>query len=438
MIMEVFPLRIGKLKKETFWAALSKGGTLVFFLLINAALARILGRDKFGAWSYFYATFTIIYLASRLGIGDSARVFTARALGGNTTPPIVAGLALQALSSSLFSLGLLLAAFPLAALMDRPDFTLLFRFGALFLFTQGAADFFKLIFEGLHRLRFTFMASTVDYALRLALIVGLVWFFPEPWAVLAAFITATLLCAAVSLFLLRRHFILPMGGWSARGLPLFPMMAYAVPMFLLNLGFAVSVELDTVMLGWLTTDMEVGIYAPAKEISARMMHGGVLLAMSTLQVFAHAKPEELPGLRPLLNKLLGVAVVFYTACCAAILFFAGWVMPFLFGAEYADAAIPMRLLTPFIFYLSVSRVFTGILDYRGRAWMRAAYLALSVLLNFALNLVLIPRFGAAGAATATSLAYLPYAVLSWWDMRRLLKPAVPAPPPEVETAGENE
>jgi hypothetical protein len=31
------------------WAALSKGSTLVFFLLINAALARILGREAFGA-----------------------------------------------------------------------------------------------------------------------------------------------------------------------------------------------------------------------------------------------------------------------------------------------------------------------------------------------------------------------------------------------------
>ena len=35
-------MKAGKLTKETVWAALSKGSTLVFFLVINAALARIL------------------------------------------------------------------------------------------------------------------------------------------------------------------------------------------------------------------------------------------------------------------------------------------------------------------------------------------------------------------------------------------------------------
>jgi len=37
--------------------------------------------------------------------------------------------------------------------------------------------------------------------------------------------------------------------------------------------------------------------------------------------------------------------------------------------------------------------------------------------------VLIPRFGAAGAATATSLAYVPYVVLSWWWVRRMFAAA---------------
>lgn len=430
-------MKAGKLTKETVWAALSKGSTLVFFLLINAALARILGRGAFGAWSYFYAAFSVIYLASRLGVADSTRVFTARALGGDIRPPVVAGLALQTVSSSLFALGLLALAGPLCAAMKRPEFIPLFRLGALLVFTQGATDFFKLVFEGLHRLRFTFTTGFLDYALRLGLIVTLVWAFPAPWAAVTAFIIATGACAAVSFLVLDRRFIRPAGGYSLRGLPVLPMVAYAAPMFLLNLGFAVSVELDTLMLGWLTTDAEVGLFAPAKEISARMMHGGVLLAMSTLQVFAHAKDEELPALVPLLNRLVGIAVGFYAACCIGILLFAEPVLVGIFGPEFAGVGIPMKLLTPFVFLMSVSRVYTGILDYRGRAWVRAVYLALSVLLNFALNLALIPKFGAAGTAAATSLAYLPYAVLSWRDVRRMFA-AAPAASPAPEEDGETE
>ena len=95
----------------------------------------------------------------------------------------------------------------------------------------------------------------------------------------------------------------------------------------------------------------------------------------------------------------------------------------IFGPEFSGVGVPMKLLAPFVFFMSISRVYTGILDYRGRAWVRAGCLALSVLLNLALNLVLIPRFGAAGAATATSLAYVPYVVLSWWWVRRMFAAA---------------
>lgn len=421
-------MKAGKLTKETVWAALSKGSTLVFFLVINAALARILGREAFGAWSYFFAALSLVCLVSRLGVADSARIFTARALGGDIRPPVIAGLALQAVFSSLAALGVLTLAGPLCALMDRPNFLVLFRLGALLVFTQGAADFFKLVFEGLHRLRFTFTTGLLDYLLRFGLIVTLVWAFPEPWVVVTAFITATGAAAALSLLVLDRRFIRPAGGYTLRGLPIRPMLAYAAPLALLNLGTAVSVELDVLMLGWLTTDAEVGLFAPAKEISARMMHGGVLLAMSTLQVFAKAREEELPSLRPLLNRLLVIAAAFYAVSCVAILLFAGKIMPLIFGADYSGSGRPMQLLVPFIFYMSVSRVYTGILDYRGQAWTRAGYLALSVALNFLLNLALIPRFGAAGTAMATSFAYLPYVVLSWRDVRRMFAAGAAASP----------
>ena len=426
-------MKAGKLTKETVWAALSKGSTLVFFLLINAALARILGREAFGAWSYFYAAFSVVYLASRLGVSDSARVFTARALGGDIRPPVTAGLLLQVISSSLFALGLLALAGPLCALMDRPDFVLLFRLGALLVFTQSATDFFKLVFEGLHRLRFTFTTGFLDYALRLVLIVTLVWAFPQPWAAVTAFIIPTALCAAVSFLVLDRRFIHPAGGYTLRGFSILSMIVYAAPMFLSNLGAAVSVELDVLMLGRLTSDAEVGLFAPAKEISARMMHGGVLLAMSTLQVFARTKEEDLPSLRPLLNRLLCIAVAFYSVGCVAILLFAGKIMPLIFGAEFAGSGMPMQLLVPFVFYMSVSRVYTGILDYRGQAWIRVGYLALSVLLNVVLNLVLIPNFGAAGAATATSLAYLPYVILCWVQLRRVFAAAETAQKNNMES-----
>ena len=60
---------------------------------MNARVAKI--REDFGAWSYFYAALSMVCLVSRLGVADSARVFTARALGGDIPIIVVAGATLS-------------------------------------------------------------------------------------------------------------------------------------------------------------------------------------------------------------------------------------------------------------------------------------------------------------------------------------------------------
>lgn len=429
-------MKLGKFQKETAWAALSKGFTLVSFLLINMVLTRSMGREGFGAWSYFYAFFSVAYLASLLGINDSTRIHVARRLGGDVTGPIRDGLRFRLLISGVLAVLMFLSAPLVCAWIDRPGFVSLFRLGSVFLAAQGASDFFRSVFEGLHRLRYTCMATFTDYGLRLALLVVFVFWMPPGIAALFAFALGSLCASLFSWTMLRHLFSTPSApqGTSSSGREGGrALLGYAMPMFVLAFGFSVSVELGTIMTGWLSTDAEVGIYAPAKEISARMMHGGLLLAMGTLQVFANMDPAEIPRLRKILRRLMFIAVVVYAGLCVFILLGAGIFMPLLFGGQFAEAATPMRLLTPFIFFYSISRVYSGILDYRGRAWRRCGYLVLSVGLNFALNLLLIPKMGANGAAIATSLAYIPYVVLTYVEACRTLW----IPPEAYATAGQS-
>lgn len=428
-------MKVGKFQKETAWAALSKGFTLFSFLLINMVLTRSMGREGFGAWAYFYAFFSVAYLASLLGINDSTRIHVARKLGGGITAPVHDGLRLRLFVSGVAALLMFLAA-PLAgAWIDRPEFSHLFRLGSVFLAAQGVSEFFRAVFEGAHRLRYTCMSSFIDYGARLLLMVVFALWMPPGPAALVAFALGSLCASAFSWVVLKRVFLepsgteLPTAGDTDRS----SLLGYAMPMFVLAFGFSVSVELGTIMTGWLSTDAEVGIYAPAKEISARMMHGGLLLAMGTLQVFANMDPAEIPRLRKILRRLMFIAVVVYAGLCVFILLGAGIFMPLLFGEDFAEAATPMRLLTPFIFFYSISRVYSGILDYRGRAWRRCGYLVLSVGLNFALNLLLIPKMGANGAAIATSLAYIPYVVLTYVEACRTLW----IPPEAYATAGQS-
>jgi O-antigen/teichoic acid export membrane protein len=37
-----------------------------------------------------------------------------------------------------------------------------------------------------------------------------------------------------------------------------------------------------------------------------------------------------------------------------------------------------------------------------------------------LNLLLIPKYGAVGASVATSIAYTPYVILNWLEVKKVL------------------
>jgi O-antigen/teichoic acid export membrane protein len=52
--------------------------------------------------------------------------------------------------------------------------------------------------------------------------------------------------------------------------------------------------------------------------------------------------------------------------------------------------------------------------YRGLAWQRATNVVFTLIANVILNWLLIPIWGAVGAAAASSLAYIPYCALNLW------------------------
>ncbi|MGD9642481.1 MAG: oligosaccharide flippase family protein [Elusimicrobiales bacterium] len=78
----------------------------------------------------------------------------------------------------------------------------------------------------------------------------------------------------------------------------------------------------------------------------------------------------------------------------------------LFGREFLHAAVPIKLLLPGAVLLSVSKVLGSHLSSRGFPQYNSTASSVSLVSSVTLCLLLIPRWGLAGAATATSISYL--------------------------------
>ena len=90
----------------------------------------------------------------------------------------------------------------------------------------------------------------------------------------------------------------------------------------------------------------------------------------------------------------------------------------IFGKEYLGSVLPLQILTFYIICFSFSIFLSSLLDYQGKAKKRAVNLSFTLIANIILNYILIPPYGAIGAAIATSTSYLPYIILNFIEVRK--------------------
>jgi O-antigen/teichoic acid export membrane protein len=175
----------------------------------------------------------------------------------------------------------------------------------------------------------------------------------------------------------------------------------AVPFGLLMAGFALYYRIDMVMLEWLAPSRELGHYAAAYRfldavvVLAASLGGPLFPRLASLAGSAPAEVRRLleAGWRPLLA--LGLPLTAGTIALASEL------VALLFGPDFTGAAPLLRLLilgTLPLFWVNVAN---HALIAADRLWALVGVYALSALVNVVGNLVLIPRWGAAGSAAAT-------------------------------------
>ncbi len=85
----------------------------------------------------------------------------------------------------------------------------------------------------------------------------------------------------------------------------------------------------------------------------------------------------------------------------------------LFPASYGSAAPIIPLIATAIVFFGVYNVFMVGSGVRRKTWMGGTFTSIAALVNFGLNLYLIPHYGAIGAALSTLIAYIVLAIAGY-------------------------
>lgn len=178
-------------------------------------------------------------------------------------------------------------------------------------------------------------------------------------------------------------------------------------------------RLDVVLLGLLASDAAVGHYSAAYRLLETVLF---LTWTVNNAVFPTVAADPSPArVRGALERLLAVAATAYLPFGLLLLLRAPDLLDLVYGGDFAAPGTPVLrwlALAPLAFALGYFASYAMLaLEQRTRVVL-ASCLAAAV--NVLLNLLLIPVFGATGAAAATTACYLlEAAVLVGWLRRRV-------------------
>ncbi len=199
-------------------------------------------------------------------------------------------------------------------------------------------------------------------------------------------------------------------------------IGFSLAMGLLNYNF------DAVLLGFLRGPTVVGWYNAAYKLLlvglsvALTYFAGLFPALSRLYV------ENREEFRLLVRRTAELWLVFVVPLVVAGTFLADPVIRFLYGAAYENSAAPFRILLWSAALVMLRWVYMDSLRATGHQALDLRCAITSASLNVALNVLLIPRFGMVGAASATVIADLVWFVMSYYYFRRAVMPGETFPP----------
>lgn len=164
--------------------------------------------------------------------------------------------------------------------------------------------------------------------------------------------------------------------------------------------------LDTTMIGRLTNDTQTGYYTAGIKMNNIVL--GLLTAVTNVilpRLSYYKGTGEIEKIGKLKNKSIRIIVLFAVPMTFGLIALSKPLILLFCGTMYEPATIIMQTISPVIFIMAMSNLAgSQFLPAMNKEKISLVSYIAGALVNITSNLILIPRFGALGAAIGTVLA----------------------------------
>ncbi|MDT8283068.1 MAG: flippase [Gammaproteobacteria bacterium] len=385
-----------------------RGGNLALVLITGVILARVLGPDEYGAYSFVLAIISLLAVLAAFGLPELVTRNISSYLQKKDYGRLV-GLSVRSLQltlvASLFSSAI---AIVWLILDETLNFSLIMAFiVSLLVPIQALSAVRGGALRGLGHVKISQLPEMLFQPTAFLIAIALVWYFQsEITSIEALFsrVVAALLALMVGTILLVAKWPKVQSSVS----PIYETARWldsAKSFVLISALWVVLGQSDIIILGLMSVPADVGVYKVAVTAGSLVLY--VLLSVNTVigptisSAYAAGDAKEL---QLIVKRASRFAVIFSLPIAVLLITFGQQLLSLVFGEEYTAAYAPLIILTLAHLFNAAMGSVALTLNMTGHEKLTFRSQLFAVIFNVLLNIILIPFFGIVGAAVATAVA----------------------------------
>lgn len=386
--------------KNTFWMSFGQLASRGIRAVVIIYAARILGAAGYGVFAYALSLAGFFSIFSDIGIGP----FLTREVSRNPE------LREQYIATSfvlkfiLILVNSFIILFTMPLVSHMPEAASLFPIVVVLFAFDNIRDFCFVIMRSLEKMELEAGISIFTNAAMFALGIVALFLNPTAFTLMVVYTIGSGLGMIFAVWKMRKYFSNLISSFNKTLIK--PTLTQAWPFGVAGLLSVVMLNTDTLMLGWMKSSEDVGLYSAAQRIILILYMLPGFVATSTFPVLSRLAKENTELFKKIFEKTLrAVFLTVLPIVCGGILL-AGPITIFIFGNEYAQTATALGiLLFALLFVFPGTIVNNGLFAFNKQKYLMYSF-AFGSIGNIILNAILIPKYGISGASVATIITQL--------------------------------
>lgn len=196
------------------------------------------------------------------------------------------------------------------------------------------------------------------------------------------------------------------------------MLSYGIKAHISNMMTFLNYRQDIFLLGYFSTSASVGVYSLAVNLGERLS----IFSQSFSQVLLpKISSLEVESDRNKITSMVSRFILIFITLISIVLFFLSDLLFRLFFPEFLESSLLLKLLLPGLTVLAVEKILSNDLAGRGKPEVNMYVSFFNVGINILLNLILVPKYGAVGAAISSSFTYILSFIIKVWVYKQVTK-----------------